>query len=192
MKFIAIFNVMLLVILSQGCISATVIGSAAVATRSATDSRTIIQQVDDNVLEARINGKLNKNKDIIKKTRIIVTAYKGIVLLTGQSPYLFLSERAKQIATSTKGASVVYNEIRSEFPVDLGIASKDAWITAIVKSKILASDKIKLGNVKVITENGEVFLLGVVTKQEAEDVAKIASSIKDVRRVTTVFNYLNY
>lgn len=159
--------------------------------KSATDPRSVGQQVDDGTLEARVSGQLNKNKDITNNSRIIATAYKGNVLLTGQSPDMSLADKAKQIASNVDGTEKVYNEVRQGQPVDLGTASKDTWLTTKVKSKILASDEVKSGSVKVITENGEVFLLGVLTQQEGAAAAKIASETDGVRRVTTAFTYLN-
>lgn len=58
------------------------------------------------------------------------------------------------------GTELVYNEVRQGTPIDLGTASKDAWITTKVRSKLLTSDAVKSANIKVITENGEIFLLG--------------------------------
>lgn len=191
MRLLPIFAIMFSTVLLQGCIGAAVVGTAAVATKSATDPRSVGQQVDDGTLEARVSGQLNKNKDITNNSRIIATAYKGNVLLTGQSPDMSLADKAKQIASNVDGTEKVYNEVRQGQPVDLGTASKDTWLTTKVKSKILASDEVKSGSVKVITENGEVFLLGVLTQQEGAAAAKIASETDGVRRVTTAFTYLN-
>ncbi len=87
--------------------------------KSATDPRTVGQQVDDGTLEARVSGQLNKDKEITGKARIIATAYKGNVLLTGQSPDMAWAERAKQIASNVDGTIAVYNEVCSGEPVDL-------------------------------------------------------------------------
>ncbi|EKT59996.1 division/outer membrane stress-associated lipid-binding lipoprotein [Providencia sneebia] len=191
MRLLPLVAILFSMTMLQGCIGAAVVGSAAVATKSATDPRSVGQQVDDGTLEARVSGQLNKDKDITGKARIIATAYKGNVLLTGQSPDMSWAERAKQIAANVDGTNAVYNEVRQGEPVDLGTASNDTWLTTKIKSKILTSDSVKSSNVKVITENGEVFLLGVLTKQEADAAAKIASETDGVRRVTTAFTYLN-
>lgn len=191
MRLLPIVAILFSMTMLQGCIGAAVVGSAAVATKSATDPRSVGQQVDDGTLEARVSGQLNKDKEITGKARIIATAYKGNILLSGQSPDLALAERAKQIAANVEGTNAVYNEVRQGEPVDLGTASKDTWLTTKIKSKILASDAVKSSTVKVITENGEVFLLGVLTKQEGDATAKIASETDGVRRVTTAFTYLN-
>ncbi|UBX49801.1 divisome-associated lipoprotein YraP [Providencia alcalifaciens] len=191
MRLLPIFAIVFSAVLLQGCIGAAVVGTAAVATKSATDPRSVGQQVDDGTLEARVSGQLNKDKDVTSKARIIATAYKGNVLLTGQSPDMSWADKAKQIASNVDGTEKVYNEVRQGQPVDLGTASKDTWLTTKIKSKILASDEVKSGSVKVITENGEVFLLGVLTQQEGAAAAKIASETDGVRRVTTAFTYLN-
>ncbi|MBS9442866.1 division/outer membrane stress-associated lipid-binding lipoprotein [Photorhabdus heterorhabditis] len=191
MRFLSLLTTVCAAVMLQGCIGATVIGSAAVATKTATDPRTIGQQVDDGTLEARVSNALNKDKQLKEQTRIITTAYQGKVLLTGQSSDSSLSDRAKQIASRVNGTQVIYNEIRQGKPVELGTASKDTWITTKVRSKILASDSVKSSNIKVVTENGEVFLLGILTKQEGNAAAKIASETDGVKRVTTAFTYLN-
>ncbi|NHB87448.1 division/outer membrane stress-associated lipid-binding lipoprotein [Photorhabdus tasmaniensis] len=191
MRFFSLLATVCAAVMLQGCIGAAVIGSAAVATKTATDPRTIGQQVDDGTLEARISNALNKDKQIKERIRVITTAYQGKVLLTGQSPDSSLSDRAKQIASRVDGAHVVYNEIRQGKPVQLSTASKDTWLTTKVRSKILASDTVKSSNIKVVTENGEVFLLGILTKQEGNAAAKIASETDGVKRVTTAFTYLN-
>lgn len=191
MRLLPLFTLICGALMLQGCIGAAIVGSAAVATKSATDPRSVGQQVDDGTLEARISGTLNKDKDITSKARIITTAYKGNVLLTGQSPDMAWAERARDLASKVEGTNKVYNEVRQGNPVDLGTASKDTWITTKVKSKILTSDTVKSSSVKVITENGEVFLLGILTKQEADAAAKVASETDGVRKVTTAFTYLN-
>ncbi|MGR6783200.1 BON domain-containing protein, partial [Aeromonas veronii] len=94
-----------------------------------------------------------------------VTAYQGKVLLVGQSPNSELSARAKQIAMGVEGTTEVYNEIRQGQPIGLGTASNDTWITTKVRSQLLTSDQVKSSNVKVTTENGEVFLLGLVSSE---------------------------
>lgn len=66
-----------------------------------------------------------------------------------------------------EGTTEVFNEIRQGQPIGLGDASNDTWITTKVRSQLLTSDQVKSSNVKVTTENGEVFLLGLVTEREA-------------------------
>ncbi|WP_058910868.1 division/outer membrane stress-associated lipid-binding lipoprotein [Entomohabitans teleogrylli] len=190
MKAFRPLAVLITALLLQGCIGAVVVGSAAVATKTATDPRTVGTQVDDGTLELRVNNALSKDEQLKKEARVSVTAYQGKVLLTGQAPNTELSQRAKQIAMGTEGVAEVYNEIRNGSPVGLGTASSDTWITTKVRSQLLTSDQVKSSNVKVTTENSEVFLLGVVTEREGKAAADIASRVSGVKHVTTAFSYL--
>ncbi|WMY94734.1 MAG: division/outer membrane stress-associated lipid-binding lipoprotein [Arsenophonus sp.] len=176
-------------ILIQGCLETTVIGSAAILTKSVTDPRSIGRQIDDGTLEARVISALNKNKEIRNNTRIISTAYKGSILLTGQTPKLFLSKLAKKIVVTVKGVETVYNEIRIKQPINFIQTAKDTLITIQIKLKIFSNNLIKLSTVKVLTENGEVFLLGILSKEEGEIIAKIAGEIQGVKHVFTGFTY---
>lgn len=177
-------------LLLQGCIAGVVVGSAAVATKTATDPRSVGTQVDDGTLEARVESALSKDQQLKKDARVVATAYQGKVLLTGQSPNADLTARAKQIAMGVEGTTEVYNEIRQGTPVSLSTASSDTWITTKVRSQLLTSDTVKSSNVKVTTENGEVFLLGLVTQQEGQSAAQIASQVSGVKHVTTAFTYV--
>lgn len=190
MKLKATFAVLSSALLLQGCIAGVVVGSAAVATKTATDPRSIGTQVDDGTLEARVESALSKDQQLKKDARVVATAYQGKVLLTGQSPNADLTARAKQIAMGVEGTTEVYNEIRQGTPVSLSTASSDTWITTKVRSQLLTSDTVKSSNVKVTTENGEVFLLGLVTQQEGQSAAQIASQVSGVKHVTTAFTYV--
>ncbi|WP_348666628.1 division/outer membrane stress-associated lipid-binding lipoprotein [Arsenophonus symbiont of Ornithomya chloropus] len=188
-KLLSFLIILFSSVLIQGCLETTIISSAAILTKSATDPRSIGRQVDDGTLAVRVISALNKNKEIKKNARIVSTAYKGSILLTGQAPKLFLSELAKKIVINVKGVESVYNEIRVEQPINFIKIIKDTWITIQIKLKILSNNLIKLSTVKVITENGEVFLLGILSQEEGDIVAKIASNIKDVKHVFTGFSY---
>ncbi|MCT4707868.1 divisome-associated lipoprotein YraP [Enterobacteriaceae bacterium H11S18] len=190
MKAFKPLAVLITAILLQGCVAAAVVGTAAVATKTATDPRTVGTQVDDGTLEVRVNSALNKDEQLKKDARINVTAYQGKVLLTGQTQNTELASRAKQIALGVDGTTEVYNEIRNIAPVGLGTASSDTWITTKVRSQLLSSDQVKSSNIKVTTENGEVFLLGLLTEKEGKAAADITSRVSGVKHVTTAFTIL--
>lgn len=190
MKALSPLAILLSALLLQGCVAAAVVGTAAVGTKAATDPRTVGTQVDDSTLELRVNSALSKDEQIKKQARINVTAYQGKVLLTGQSPTSDLSARAKQIAMGVEGTTEVFNEVRQCQPIGLGTASSDTWITTKVRSQLLGTDQVKSSNVKVTTENGEVFLMGLVTDREGRAAADIASRVSGVSRVTTAFTYI--
>ncbi len=168
MKAFSPLAVLISALLLQGCVAAAVVGTAAVSTKAATDPRSVGTQVDDSTLELRVNSALSKD----------------------QAPNTELAARAKQIAMGVEGTTEVFNEVRQGQPIGLGDASNDTWITTKVRSQLLGSDQVKSSNVKVTTENGEVFLLGLVTDREGKAAADIASRVSGVKHVTTAFTYL--
>lgn len=186
MKFVSTITLLCAALLLQGC-AAVLVGSAAVATKSATDARTVGTQVDDGTLALRVANALASNSDIQAQSHINETAYQGKVLLTGQAPNQQIADQAKQLALKVDGCTEVYNEIRIGPKVSLGVASNDAWITTKIRSQLLASDKVKSSSLKVTTENGEVFLMGLVTSAEGAAAADIASRVSGVKHVITVY-----
>lgn len=176
-------------LLLQGC-AAVAVGTAAVATKTAADPRSIGTQIDDSTLQLRVSNTLAKDQQIKHDSHIVVTVYQGKILLTGQAPNDVIISRAKQIALGVTGATEVYNEIRQGNKINITTASSDTWITTKVRSKLLSSDKVKSSHIKVTTEKGEVFLLGLVTQSEAEAAENIASKISGVKHVITAFTLL--
>jgi osmotically-inducible protein OsmY len=190
MNFRFLCTIFLSVLLLQGCVGAVVVGTAAVATKTTTDPRTTGTQVDDTTLEMRVSSAMAKDLQLKQDARIIIVAYQGQILLIGQAPSSDLSSKAQQIAAQIDGVQDIYNEIRLGQPIGISRVSQDSWITTKIRSKLLTSDQVKSTNVKVITENGEVFLLGLVTDKQAQSTAQIASQTSGVQKVTTVFNYV--
>ncbi|TGZ98096.1 division/outer membrane stress-associated lipid-binding lipoprotein [Rodentibacter pneumotropicus] len=177
-------------ILLQGCVAA-VLGGAAAGTKVATDPRTMGTQVDDETLEFKVENTLDKDEQIKSEARVNAVSYSARVLLIGQVPSENTKETATGLAKGVDGVVDVYNELRVNPKITIGQISKDSWITTQVKSKMLVDDRVKSTDVKVITENGEVFLLGNVTQAQADAAAEIASKISGVQKVVKVFKYLN-
>lgn len=171
----------------QGCITTAVLGTAAVATKVATDPRTAGRQVDDETLEEKVSYNLGKDAQLSQEGRINVVAYTGNVLLIGQVPSEMAKETANNIATGVDGVSKVFNEIQIGQPIGFKQISKDTWITTQAKSKLLVSGDVKSTDVKVITENGEVFLMGLLTPTEANAAAESVRTINGVTKVVTAF-----
>ena len=183
MKALNAIAILLTAMLLQGCV-AVVAGGAAVATKTATDPRSVGTQVDDSTLELRVTNALAKDQQIKTDARIIATAYQGKVLLTGQAPSQEIAGRAKQITMGVDGATEVYNEIRTSEKASFGTASSDTWITTKVKSTLLAEDATPGMDIEVETKNGVVSLSGTVAT-EAEKEAAVAKA-RQIKGVTDV------
>ena len=178
--------------LLQGCVAAAIGGAAvAGATKVATDPRSMGTQLDDETLESKVNSAIKKDQQIKSEARISVTSYSGRILLTGQVPNENLREVASSLAKGVQNVNDVYNEVRVGPKVDFAQISKDSWITSQIKSKMLVDSKVKTSDVKVVTENNEVFLMGNVTQDQGNAAAEIARNVAGVTKVIKVFNYLN-
>ncbi|HHE8980431.1 TPA: division/outer membrane stress-associated lipid-binding lipoprotein [Haemophilus influenzae] len=174
----------------QGCVAA-VIGGGAVAAKVATDPRTTGTQIDDETLEFKVENAVEKDAQIKTEGRVNAVSYNGRVLLIGQVPNSDVKDTATALAKGVKGVNEVYNELAVSPKISFAQISKDSWLTTQVKSKMFVDGRVKATDVKVISENGEVFLLGNVTQSQANAAADIASKISGVKKVIKVFKYLD-
>lgn len=173
----------------QGCMTAAVVGGAAVATKVATDPRTVGRQIDDETLEEKVAYNLNKDDQLKEEARINVVAYSGKVLLIGQTPNESSKEQAKNIAAGVEGVVMVYDEIRIGEKIGMLQATQDSWITTKIKSQLLINASVKSTEVKVITENGEAFLMGNLSSAQADAAAEVARNVNGVTKVVKVITY---
>ncbi|EOX4854822.1 division/outer membrane stress-associated lipid-binding lipoprotein [Haemophilus influenzae] len=174
----------------QGCVAA-VIGGGAVAAKVATDPRTTGTQIDDETLEFKVENTVEKDAQIKAEGRVNAVSYNGRVLLIGQVPNSDVKDTATALAKGVEGVNEVYNELTVSPKISFAQISKDSWLTTQVKSKMFVDGRVKATDVKVISENGEVFLLGNVTQSQANAAADIASKISGVKKVIKVFKYLD-
>lgn len=173
----------------QGCITTAVVSTAAVATKIATDPRTAGRQLDDETLEEKVAYQLNKDGQLQEEAHLNVIAYNGRILLVGQAPNETAVETAKSIAAGVEGANEVYNQIRIGEKISAAQIAKDSWITTKIKSKLLINGEVKATDVKVITENGEAFLMGNLSDSQANAAAEVASNVDGVTKVIKVIRY---
>ena len=165
----------------QGCVAA-VIGGGAVAAKVATDPRTTGTQIDDETLEFKVENAVEKDAQIKAESRVNAVSYNGRVLLIGQVPNSDVKDTATALAKGVEGVNKVYNELTVSPKISFAQISKDSWLTTQVKSKMFVDGRVKATDVKVISENGEVFLLGNVTQSQANAAADIASKISGVKK----------
>ncbi|MEO2268734.1 division/outer membrane stress-associated lipid-binding lipoprotein [Pseudoalteromonas pernae] len=175
-------------LLLQGCAAAVVAGTAGAVT-AANDRRTIGSQIDDNNIEIKttlaIKDALGERKD----ANVTVVSYNGIVLLLGQVPSDQLKTQSQNAAEGVDGLRRLHNQLRIGSPTSITTQSHDTWLTSKVKTQLLAAENVSGNNIKVVTENGEVFLMGLVSKTEANEAVQIARNISGVERVIKVFEY---
>ncbi|MCC4264935.1 divisome-associated lipoprotein YraP [Oceanimonas baumannii] len=177
--------------LLQGCAGLVAAGGATGA-NMITDRRTIGTQINDQTIEMRAMHRLGEEKPMWDDSRFAVIATNGKVLLIGQTPAEQYRARAEAIVAEVPGVKEVFNEVRVGTPLTLTQQSKDTWLTSKVKSTLLAEENIDGTKLKVVTENAEVFLIGLVTRNEADVAVQLTRNVAGVSRVVTAFEYIQH
>lgn len=188
-KVIRIAGMLMLISALQGCAVATVVAVTAGATMIA-DRRTFSKQIDDQSIELRAHNELNKQKALSKNTNLHVVSMNGTVLVVGQAPTGYLRDLAIKIIQDVPDIITIHNQVRINSTTSIITQSNDLWLTSKVKSALLKNGAVNAQNIKVVTENSEVFLMGLVTKQEASIVVEITRNINGVSRVFKAFEYI--
>ncbi|MCF2857466.1 divisome-associated lipoprotein YraP [Pseudoalteromonas sp. SMS1] len=177
------------IVFIQGCAVAVVAGTAG-AVSAANDRRSIGSQIDDNSIEIKATLALKQIPRLAKYANINVVSVNGIVLLTGQVANADMREEATRAVNKVFGVKRLLNQVRIGSNIGLSTQTHDTWLTSKVKTQLLANDNVNGSNIKVITENAEVFLMGMVDKDEADRAVDIARNIHGVEKVIKAFEYL--
>ena len=177
------------VVLLQGCAAAVVAGTASAVT-AANDRRTIGSQIDDNNIEIKASIALSEVERIEKFANVDAVSVNGIVLLVGQVPNEEIKNEAQRTIESVAGIRKIHNQIRIGSNIGITTQTHDSWLTSKVKAQLLTAKDISSNNIKVVTENAEVFLMGLVSDSESTQAVNIARNVSGVERVIKVFEYL--
>lgn len=181
--------IIIALILLQGCAAAVVAGTAG-AVSAANDRRTIGSQIDDNNIEIKATLALKKVPNLSEQANISVVSVNGTILLVGQVPSNNLMSQAAQAVRSAVTVKNIHNQLRIGTRIGIATQTHDTWLTSKVKTKLLTAETITGNNIKVVTENSEVFLMGLVSEEEADMAVEIARHVNGVKRVIKAFEYL--
>jgi osmotically-inducible protein OsmY len=180
--------VMLAAALLAGCVEMAAIGVGA-AVLSHEDRRTTGTIVEDESLKLRADNRISSRFGS-DKVHVNVTAFNRYLLLTGEAPDAATKAEIEKIVWElpTKPLGVT-NDIRIAAPSPMGSISNDSFITGKVKARFLDANRFNAVHVKVVTEAGVVYLMGIVTEAEAEAAVNLARTTGGVRRVVKVFEH---
>lgn len=176
------------IITLQGCATAVVTGAATGAS-VLHDRRTTGAVIDDQGIEFKAAYALFQDKSIYDQSHINVTSYNGVVLLTGETLTTELKQKVTNEIKRLPKVRRVHNELLIAAPSALPSRSSDAWITSKIKTKLTTDMAIDPFFIKVVTEHGVVYLMGLVSRAEADRVVSIVSSSAGVQRVVKIFEY---
>ena len=153
--------------------------------------RTAGAVLEDEIIENKILVNLTQASDELINSHINVVSFNENVLLVGQVPTQQVKTEAMRIAKSTRKVNSVHNELSIAGPTSLLIRSNDSYLTSRAKVNLLISQNANGIRIKVITENGTVFLMGLVTRAEAQSAVDEVVNISGVRKIVKVFEYID-
>ncbi len=173
----------------QSCIFA--VGAAAGATIAAVvyDHRKVEQVVGDQKITNNAIDKINAIPGIREENHINVTSFNQVVLLTGEVTTPQLQQQVEEAVKSSGDIEKVYNQLAVRDPISTLTRGSDSWISTKIKTQMLGMKGLKSGSIKVITENGTVYLMGLVNHEQADNAADIAREVIGVQKVVKVFQY---
>ena len=171
----------------QGCFPMVAAGAGAAAL-SVVDRRTTGTQVEDEGIELRASNRIGERYG--DKVHVNVTSFNRDVLLTGEAPDEGTRVAIEKIVLDLpNGVRHVVNEVAAAGTSSFSSRSNDSFLTSKVKARFVDANRFNAVHVKVVTENSAVYLLGLVTQQEADAAVEIARTTGGVRKVVKVLDY---
>ncbi len=176
----------LLAIPLQGCIELAVVGVGA-ALASIEDRRTTGAQLEDRGVELRAGNRIDDRHG--ERVHVNVTSFNRYVLLTGEVPDEATRADIETLARGVPNVRGVTSDLQVAGKSSTTSRSNDTLITSKVKARLIDANKANPFHVKVVTEAAVVYLIGMVTEQEAADSVEIARTTSGVRKVVKIFEY---
>ena len=170
-----------------GCFGAAAVGVGAGALMIA-DRRNTETYIADESMEVRAANRINEKYG--DKVHVNTTSYNRMVLLTGEVPTAEIKADVEKVVSGVPNVKSISNELAIAGPSSFGGRSNDAYITSKVKARFVDANKFSPNHVKVVTEAGVSFLLGLVTQAEANAAVEIARTTGGVQKVVRVFEII--
>ncbi len=186
-----IFAILATCLIAQGC-APVIVGGAATTASVVHDRRSTGTFIDDNAFELALASKLAADKMVADNSHINITSYNGQVLLTGEAFNEQIRNQAVAIAQAEPHAKVVQNQIvigrRSTFWERAYDSKQTAKIKVALKDVTVPG--FDISRVKVVTEHGITYLMGLVSEQEAQAAANVARKVSGVKEIVTYFEIM--
>ena len=187
-RYILFFSALMVL---QGCAAPLIIGgAAATGVAIANDRRTAGTMLDDERIELHVLNLVAKEQDLAERIHLNVTSYNGVVLLTGEIEEAAQGRRIAEIARKVAKVREVKNELSIAPPSAAAGRSRDTVLTTRVKSRLVADNRVDGTAIKVVSEQGTVYLMGLVTLPEAADAVEVTRNTSGVQRIVKVFEYI--
>lgn len=132
---------------------------------------------------------INQDTELAKSSHINIAVYNGVGLMVGQAQTAELREKAYELMRRIPNIKRIYNAVTIAAPSSKMQRASDSMLTGKVKTALLAERGLQSNNIKVITEDSVVYLMGTVSKDQAEIATNATRHVAGVQRVVKVFEY---
>jgi osmotically-inducible protein OsmY len=172
--------------LQLGACAPLIVGGAMVGgTMVYVDRRTTGAQVEDQTIEAKASSRI---KDLVgDRAHVNVTSYNRMVLITGEAATEADRTAIEQTVQHVENVRSTVNELAVALPSSLSSRSNDSYLTGKVKATYVDTKDLQANAIKVVTERGDVYLMGIVTEREAARATDLARTVSGVQKVVRVF-----
>ncbi len=153
--------------------------------------RTFYQRLADENIETKAVVNLHAADEGFDDAHLVIQSFNGFVLVAGQVPTEELRQKTNEVIREIRDVRRIYNELEVAAASSTMTRASDNWIASKVKTFLLTGSDTPGMRVKVVAEDGVVFLLGMVTREEADRIAAEAADVSGVQRVVRLFEYID-
>ncbi|MFK7865188.1 MAG: BON domain-containing protein [Pseudohongiellaceae bacterium] len=154
--------------------------------------RTAGAVVEDQSIETKVAVNMRSQEPAFKGSNFSVVSHNGVVLIVGQAESEAMKSRATDIASQASSKiKRIHNELEIAGKTSFLARSNDAWIATKVRTLMLTNKEVPSDQVKVIAENGSIYLMGLISQDEGDKAANLARNVSGVTKVVKVFEYIN-
>ncbi|MDN3399681.1 BON domain-containing protein [Psychrobacter sp. APC 3426] len=177
-------------VISTGCTTNYLTNSTQGTYGVPMTERTIPQRLLDRSIEhtAKINV-YGLKEDLQHTSRMGIDSFNSEVLLTGEVPTEAIKAEVEKVLSSMPDVRRVYNELAVSASKGYSSTVHDGYITSKLLAKIAASNGVKASQIKAVTNNGVVYIMGRMTPTQQSHLIDIANStvgVTELVLLTTV------
>ena len=173
----------------QSCLPLLVGAGVGAGAMMADDRRTSATVLEDQTIEIKIKNRINEK--YVDQLHVNITCFNRFVLLTGEAPAQEIKQDLTIVALEVQNVRNVQNEVIVAGNSSFTSRSSDTLLTSNIKGRLTQNKDVSANHVKVVTENSTAFLMGLVTRAEAEAAAQTAATTSGTQRVVKVFEYID-
>jgi osmotically-inducible protein OsmY len=154
--------------------------------------RTTGAVIEDESIETKVVVNMKSQEPAFRSSNFSVISHNGVVLIVGQVESEALKSKATNIASQASSKiKRIHNELEVAGKTSLISRSNDSWVATKVRTLMLTNKEVPSDQIRVIAENGAIYLMGIISQNEGDRAANLARNVSGVTKVVKVFEYLN-